>query len=115
METKLLDTVAAAVDRVLLAEALALRRCGHDDIPLKESCGATDLPERLANDDRTITQIVQDYAAAATDAVVAIHKRIEGVPQNRPCGATADVERLTLENLNLMKVIVECDEHASRA
>lgn len=124
-ESAILDLVADAAERILISEALVLKRLGIDDVPIPTNDKQTDYSEReedekllqfliQRDDGREVQEFVRDFATATTCATVALHKEIENVSQNRPFGGSTAVERLMIENLNLLEEIREYDDRTSR-
>lgn len=121
-----MDIVAAATEKMLITEALLLKRLGIDDVPIPVNekkgehldDGCEEIKGRLQflsqyDDGQDLHDLVRQFTEAATSTTIALHKEIETVPQNRPFGGSAAVERLMVENLHLMNEILEYDDRTS--
>lgn len=107
--TSILDLIEQPALRMLLIEALVLKRIGIDDIPIRTKTGESD-DILLEDDGSSLEELVKEFARLAAETTTALHEEVERVPQNRPFGWSTTVQRLMLENINLMNEIIEYDD-----
>lgn len=120
----ILDVVAGAAENILTAEALLLKRLGIDETPIiavESELGESHNREALSkleiilkcDKGQQVNDLIKQIVDNASMAVLEIHKGIDSIPQNRPFGKNTTIERLTIENLNMMHEILEYDKISS--
>lgn len=126
VKTSILDVVEDTVEKILITEALILKRIGIDNVPLPLNEKRVELENEIRKEDeeklrflhqydqqQEVNDLVKEFVSAAASAAVALHQEIEAIPQNRPFGGSTTVERLMIENLNLMNAILVYDDNTS--